>query len=307
MRKTDRYRGGITSRKKLIPFSSLSLLLFSRKSATKFLVKYKSRSQAKVTKELSKAKYEMWCKGLNVIDARRRAKIDTSTKVVTDTSTPAIKREESQTYCQSVPWSAVFFGIALSPQACLGSATVPAKTSGSWLVAPASFKSDGAPYGKGKKYSTFNEPNEIYTLKGSTTPEGSETKSLADLIVATAARTEDCLLALASRDRCDKERLLKPTEYLENKKKDLRKQLEKANNVFLGKGSKYYYCGRYPLSDEQDPSNTKSSLCAVPWYVVHVFVHFTGVVNTHTHFTEIPIHQFFIILAGIFSNMATPP
>lgn len=218
----------------------------------------------------------MWCKGLNVIDARRRAKIDTSTGVVTDTSTPAIKREESQTYCQSVPWSAVFFGIALSSrQACLGSATepLPAKTSGSWLVAPASFKSDGAPSGKEKKYSTFNEPDKIYSLKGSTIPEGSETKSLADLIVATAARTNDCKLALESRKSCDKGgRLLKPTEKI-----NLENQVNKATKIFSGKGSKYYFCGPYP-SDEQDLSNTKSSLCAVPWYVVHVFVHFTGVV-----------------------------
>jgi hypothetical protein len=220
-----------------------------------------TEQEKKIEAKLSKDKNNnMWCKGKNIIDQRRTLQLMILTKPGFVDEGDDLKRKESQTYCQSVPWSAVFFGIALSRQACPGSAATTTKpqfaeTSSSWLVAPASFKSDGAPPGKQKKYSTFND----YTIK--------TLRGLADLVVTKAAETADCKFALESRTTCNNK--LNPNSYYAQKDKDVRELVRKANTL-LDKNSKYYYCGNHPYNSifsNQAPPNDKSSLCAVPWYV----------------------------------------
>ena len=254
----------ITNSRKWRSFSS-ALLFFRRKSATKIIAKYykkidklqgKQQSsdelKSKRDAELGKDKNNMWCKGANVIDNRRR----------TLASKDATDQETSQTYCQSVPWSAVFFGIALSGQACVASAETtqppPAKTSSSssWLVAPASFKSDGVPPSKKKIYSTFNDPHTIYTLKG-----GAQSASLSDLIASTAAQTADCKTTLESRKKCSRRN---PTSN-DKVQRQVDSLVKKASSLFSLKN--YYYCGNF-LGNLGVTPNEKASLCAVPWCVL---------------------------------------
>ena len=230
--------------------------------------------ETKIDAELGKDKNNMWwCKGANVIDNRRAlASKDNKEHDQAIKTSQTYYPETSQTYCQSVPWSAVFFGIALSGQACVASAETtqppPAKTSSSssWLVAPASFKSDGVPPSKKKIYSTFNDPYTIYTLKGG----AQRSASLSDLIASTAAQTADCKTTLESRKKCSGRN---PTSN-DKVQRQVDSLVKKASSLRSLK--KYYYCGNFYsnfLGNLGVTPNDKSSLCAVPWCVFQrVFV-----------------------------------